>query len=782
MRYVALLAWLVMLPLLSYGQAKEDYAIGMLLDFRSAEMEPLLDALRQEIVAVVGEDATIRFPENSVLVNNFDGVLAETHYQTLLANETDLIIAFGPINNVVISRKPTHAKPTILFGSVNKDVVAIDTTQTTSGIDNFTYLISWQSYARDLQTFKTLYDFEQVGVIVEGPSELAQSLRTTLDQTFGDLDASYTLIPYTSPASLMAVVDQIDAVYLAEGFSIPVAERAQLAQILIDNRLPSFTATPREDVERGWMATNQSDESIDQFFRRIALSVEAVVNGQNLATLPIFIDFNERLTLNFNTAQLVDVPLKYSMIATTDLVADFNTIYAERTYSLVDVIQGVLDANLSLASSRKEVALAEQDVKTARSNYLPSLTASGTGTYIDPDLAEASNGQNPEYSTSGNVTLTQTLFSEGANANITIQNNLLQAQRANFEAAELDAILDGANAYFNVLILKANLQIRKQNLEVTRRNLHVAEQNFEAGQSGQADVLRFRSEMAQNMQALVEAINQLESGFHVLNLILNNPIEFRINVEGAAIAEGVFEDYNYEQLELWLDDSSQREVFINFLVDVALENAPELDVLDYNLEVIRRTIQLNGPRRFIPTVAAQAQYNRTFDQWGTGSLPSDVILKDNYNVGLSLSIPIFDGNREHINRQTAQIQQEQLAINRENTTQALERNVRDAVLDLINQIANIQLSQVSEDAAAQGLALTETAYSNGAVTIVQLIDAQTNHLQAQLARATANYNYLLSAMLLERTIGYYFLLHTPAENDAFIQRFADYQQARQAQR
>lgn len=782
MRYVALLAWLVMLPLLSYGQEKEDYAIGILLDFRSAELEPMMDALRQEIVAVVGEDATIRFPESSVLVNNFDATQAAANYQTLLANDTDLIIAFGPTNNLIISSQTTHAKPTILFGAVNQDVVQLDTTQTTSGIDNFTYLISWQSYAHDLQTFKTLYDFEHVGVIVQGPDELAQSLRTTLDQTFAELGATYTLIPYSSPASLTAVIDQIDAVYMAEGFSIPVAERAQMAQTLIDNKLPSFTSNLREDVELGWMATNQSDEGLDQFFRRIALTAEAVINGQDLATLPIFIEFNERLTLNFNTAELVGVPLKYSMIATTDIVADFDNLYADRTYSLLDVIQGVLDANLSLESSRQNVALAEQDVRTAKSNYLPSLTASGTGTYIDPDLAEASNGQNPEYSTSGNVTLTQTLFSEGANANITIQNNLLQAEQANFEAAELDAILDGANAYFNVLILKANLQIRRQNLDVTRRNLNIAEQNFEAGQSGQADVLRFRSEMAQNMQALVEAINQLESGLHLLNLVLNNPIDLRINVEDAITNQGVFEGYNYEQLERWVDDSAQREIFIDFLVEVALENAPELDVLDYNLEITRRTIQLNGPRRFIPTVAAQAQYNRTFDQWGTGALPSDLILKDNYNVGLSLSIPLFDGNREHINRQIAQIQQEQLTINRESTAQALERNVRDAVLDLINQIANIQLSQVSEDAAAQSLALTETAYSNGAVTIVQLIDAQTNHLQAQLARANANYNYLLSAILLERTIGYYFLLHSQAENDAFVQRFTDYLQARQAQR
>jgi len=89
---------------------------------------------------------------------------------------------------------------------------------------------------------------------------------------------------------------------------------------------------------------------------------------------------------------------------------------------------------------------------------------------------------------------------------------------------------------------------------------------------------------------------------------------------------------------------------------------------------------------------------------------------------------------------------------------------------------------VSEETAAQSLDLIEAAYSNGAVSIVELLDAQRNLLQAELARANATYNFLLSAILLERYLGYYFLLHTEAENQAFFQRFLTYQSTLGAQR
>jgi len=96
------------------------------------------------------------------------------------------------------------------------------------------------------------------------------------------------------------------------------------------------------------------------------------------------------------------------------------------------------------------------------------------------------------------------------------------------------------------------------------------------------------------------------------------------------------------------------------------------------------------------------------------------------------------------------------------------------VLNLMNQLANIKLSQVAEAAARESLDLVQTSYREGAVNIIQLIDAQNNYLQAKLANAGATYNFLITAIQLERFIGYNFLLHTEAENLDFRNRFQQY--------
>ena len=57
---------------------------------------------------------------------------------------------------------------------------------------------------------------------------------------------------------------------------------------------------------------------------------------------------------------------------------------------------------------------------------------------------------------------------------------------------------------------------------------------------------------------------------------------------------------------------------------------------------------------------------------------------------------------------------------------------------------------------------------------VQLLDAQNNYLQAQLASANANYNYLQGAMQLERSLGLFFLLQDEIERKVFIERFLEF--------
>ncbi len=672
-----------------------------------------------------------------------------------------------------MSGRSSYPKPTILFGAVNRDLVDVDLEKATSGIHNFTYLIESESYQNDLQIFKELTNFKKVGIVVEKEFVDILPLTETFDKELAALDADYQLIPYQTIAEIKSGLNDIDAVYLAGGFFLKDEEIKDLANTFIEKKLPSFTGTGIQDVEAGLFATNQGEENFDQFMRRISLNVEAYINGTNLSELPVFIEYNPRLIINFNTAELIGVPIKYSLIASTDFVGEFKNPLSEKEYDLLTAINQGLNQNLGLAASRKDIELSEQDVESAKSNYLPSASASISGTYVDPNLAEISNGQNPEFSTTGNVTVKQTIYNAGASANIDIQRELLKAQQESFNANELDLIFDVSNAYFNALILKSNTQIQVRNLDLTKRNLQIAEQSFDAGQSGKSDVLRFRSEIAQNTQSMVEAINRLEQGFISLNQVLNNPLNMEIDVDDAEIGAGIFEDYNYDQLTQLLDDPQLREPFIEFLVEEAKRNAPELKSLNYNLEATERSLELYGKGRYYPTLAAQGQYNRTFNRNGAGSeAPPGFSLVDGYyTLGASVSMPLFNQNLNNINQQIASIQKDQLNINKANTELAISANVRFNVLNLANQISNIELSKISESTAEEALELTQTAYSSGSVNIIQLIDAQNNYLNAQLARTNAVYNFLINALQLERSMGYYFLLHDKTENDQFRQRF-----------
>ncbi|MCH2214335.1 MAG: TolC family protein [Flavobacteriales bacterium] len=766
-----------------FSQTKETYQVGLLLDFRTAELEPLIQILQDQIIAVVGEDANIIFSEKNILVNNYDTNLAKAHYDQMIEGDADIIIAFGAVNNEVFSNIKSFEKPSILFGSVTSEFYNLDYDKKTSGRENFTYLLAPLTYEDDLRVLKELTGFTKVGIAVEEGLMDILSFDQVFSKIAKDLGIEYKLIPYTTADEILNGIDsEIDAYYQATGIALSNAEIKLVASKLLEEKIPSFTTTSIGDVELGFMATNRSLENTNIFFRRIALNIEAYVNGVKLSEMPLFLEFNDKITLNINTTQVVGIPIKYSMIGDANIIGDLKNSVSEKRYNLLDVMEAVLGGNLLLKSSRKDVELSEQNVRTAWSNYFPSVNGSASFVYVNPETAERSFGNNPEYSTSGAVTLDQVVYSPDANANISIQKYILSAQREILTANELDAVYNASLAYFNALIAKANLSIQNENLNLTKTNLEIASQNYEAGQSGKSDVLRFTSEKAQNKQGLVEAVNALNQAFYNLNQLLNNPIEMEIDVVDAELGKGVLANYNYQELKVLIDDPSMRESFVEYLTEVAIQNSPDIKSLDYNLSATERSLQLNGAGRFIPTASLQGQYNYIFNRWGAGSTANEFIgldlIDERYNIGVGISIPIVDRNLSNINRQIGQIQQDQLMINRENIELNIKANINAAILDLYNQIANIEISKISEEAAEESLELVQESYSNGAVNIVQLLDAQNNFLLAQQARVTAVYSFLASSIELERYLSYFFLLHTPEENQSFIQGFYEYVQSK----
>lgn len=774
-KYLNVLFFLLLsLPI--FSQTK-TYKVGFLLDKSNEEIEVQLSALETEIASVVGEDAQIIFPENTRLVNNFSPKTALENYNQLISNECDIIISFGSVNSKALIEKGEYSVPTILFGTLSKELVSNTSFTGLEKTKNFTSIVTLYSYEEDLTLLKQLVSPKRVAVFMEKAFMEAVPLQTTFQSLEDKLELELKLIPFVRLGDIKNNLEGFDAIYMVGGYYFSNEEIKNLANSLIDKGIPSLTTTPVIDVENGLLATNHDKSEIEQFFRRVALNVESIVLGDEFSEPTSFLTLKRGLTINYNTAKALGIPLKYSFIANTSFVGNLSEVSADKKYTLIEVMREAIEENLQLKTLVQDTLLSGQDVKLAKSNYLPNMTASASGVYVDPNLAEVANGQSPEFSTFGNITLNQTVFSEAANANISIQKLLRDAQKENYNSEELNTVYSAASNYFTALILKSNYLIQYENLELTKNNLRIATHNYEAGQAGKSDVLRFTSEMVQNTQSMVEAVNAFQQSLNSLNQVLNNPMETKIDVDETELEEGIFESYNYKQLESFLDDPSLRKPLVEFLVQEAIANAPELKVLDYNLQATSRSERLYGPGRFLPTVALQGQYNYTFNRSGAGStFPSFITAPPDgyYNVGVNVSIPILDSNRQNINKQIAAIQREQLNTSKDNLVLAIEKNINDAVLQMVNQISNIEISKVFEETAKEALDLTQTAYANGAVNIVQLLDAQNNYLQAQLARSNAIYNYLLSSMELERYLGNFFLLQTPEERQEFITRFLEF--------
>ena len=166
MRFFLSAMALLLCSLQSFSQT-EIYNIGFLVDKINPDLDEMLDILQEEILAVVGEDAEVRFSKNNRLTNNFSPELAQQQYDKLLANETDIIIAFGSINNEILANQKTYGKPTILFGSISENLIDKPPFNSSVKIENFTSIATVVSYEEDLKVLKEITSAKSVGVFIE---------------------------------------------------------------------------------------------------------------------------------------------------------------------------------------------------------------------------------------------------------------------------------------------------------------------------------------------------------------------------------------------------------------------------------------------------------------------------------------------------------------------------------------------------------------------------------------------------------------------------------------
>jgi len=764
----------------NWAQNKKAVTIGIVHDGLAISLDTFLENLNNELLTLLGSKYNVQIPADKILDADWSAKNASVCYNRLNQDsQVDIILGFGVLSSSVIAQEKTFPKPVIVLGIINPEIYHIaSVSQSSSGISNFSYILINQSVERDIDTFFRIYPYKNIGIvffdeILKMNSFYSDTFKAIMEKN----DTKYTALPIKQNIDdILNNLKDVDAVYLGHLGKFEGEEKVRLIEELTARGIPTFGFSVR-DARQGAFAAITPEENMPKIFRRIALDIEAVLDGENLANLPVHLSFEEKLTINMETARRLKFSPDFPVLSQAELLYEFD----DKTARLIDlnqVMQEAVQANLDLKIQELAVKSDEKEVSLAKSKYLPTFTLSANGVRIDEKRAEKSFGTQAEQTISGTASLQQIIFSEQALGNIAIQKHLLTASEQSREQIKLDIMLEAGEAYFNILVAQTFVDLRKENLDRIKKNLEISKQREMVGYSSRSDVYRWESQLATETKNLFEAKNTLRLAKIQVNKILHNPLDENFNVKNEFAGTGQF-NIN-ENFKNNVKNQQSMQVLTEFLIEEAKQKSTEIRQIDASIAALERASKSIRRQRFIPVLALGAEVDYFFSRSGAGSnaiglYGQPVETEDTqWYVGLSANLPLFKGGEIKHQFQQNEFEIMKLEQQKANLVQNIEMNVRAKVLDLALSVANLELSRQSADFAGKSYDMVQDAYSKGAVSIVELTDAQTNAFNAELAALNSVYDFHKNLLRTQRAISDFLVTKSSAEAMEFSIRFKDY--------
>ena len=774
--------FLFLTPEICAQSQKTHVQIGVIVDAKQPQINMLIEQLKRELDALLGAKFHIQILEDHILSANWSASFVAKNYEHLVQDhDIDMIIGFGVLTGSVIAQQGTYQKPVIALGIFDPELQDLPVPEDNrSGVHNLTYILwSHQSLGRSLDVFYNIFPYQKVGIVFysEVLAFLAKDTAFARD-IMKKNRTSFALIPFTDKFETLSIAarQSIDAFYIGYLGPSEGAERRAFIDAVNKSGIPSFGSSIA-DVQQGVLAAIAPEENFAKIIRRISLHVEAILNGENAAHLPVYVSFEENLTLNMQTAREIGFSPKFAVLTQAELVNEY-ALEGVRNVNLIQVMREAMNANLNLKIEAGAVDAAQQEVSLARTRLFPSLRVKVTGVQIDQDRAKGSFGQQAERTVTGAAGIEQLIFSDSARGNVSIQKHLLQASEYGYNKVKLDVILNAAEAYFQILKATTGRRIQSDNVELTRRNLEIAKQREAVGYSGRSDVYRWESRLAAANTDLLAAKNNVTLAKIQLNQLLNRPIGEPFIARETTLSDSLYISY-LSSVEQYIDTPQSLDIYTDFLIQEAIRNAPEMGQLSANLSALQRSLRSFGRARLLPTIGLGAEWQYIASRHGAGSdMPGVEPIDYPWNVSINASWPLFEGGATRANIRQTRSKINKLADQKARLVQVLELNVRIAVLDLTVRWVNLESSQKSAELAEKSLALIQDEYAQGRVSIVDLVDAQNAALAARLSTLDSEYEFLVSVLKTERAVGKFSMLNTPEEQRDFIKRFEVYLNAR----
>ncbi len=763
--------------------------IGTLFESPSEAAEALRTAVQQEVEDLAAPRFRVVFPEGARRIADGTASGVGEAVDRLLADPAvHIVLTHGPIAAAAVRARLGETplpKPVIAAFVLDAEagdfpIQTNEAGERVSGVENFAYLTfptdpGEIARLREVVPFGRLTYLMDRGLLAAAPDIEAQ-LRQNMEEA--GIEGRFVGVGASASEALAALPPDTEAVYVTPLPELLPGEFDALVRGLIARKLPSFSYLGRRDVDRGLLASLYVEADLVRLSRRIGLHVQRILLGEDAGSLPVDFRRQERLTLNMATARAIGIHPGWRVLADAERLHDELPADAPRL-TLASAVREALRANRELLAQDRAVEAGLGVVRSARAPLLPQVSASSQINRVDADRAAGSFGILPEWSATGALSLSWSLFSDRDRAASEIERQGQVSREQAREELRLDIAHAAAVAYLNVLRAATFERIQRENLGRTRVHLALARSRREIGVARATEVVRWESQLANHRKAVIEAGATLEVARIELNRLRDRPLE-----EAFATTETGLDAPEILASAAFLDEEVDTPFAFALLRDfMAVEAAaasPELRGLDAAIAASERALLAARRAFWAPTVTTFGELGTSRSAEASSGLdlfPDTAATEPNaldWSVGLSASLPLFAGGGRFGERIRAREELAGLRFRRRSVEQFIEQRLRSALHFAAASFTGIGLAEEAAVAARRNRELVTDAYEQGAVSILDLIDAQNTALLAEESAATAVHDYLLDLMDAHRAGGRIEIFVDSPDASGFVERVRAY--------
>lgn len=383
--------------------------------------------------------------------------------------------------------------------------------------------------------------------------------------------------------------------------------------------------------------------------------------------------------------------------------------------SLEQCLRLALENNPSIRSAESQARSTASRVDQHSAGLKPSVSASAR--HVE---------RRGSYSTSSGISINQ-LISDGGRtlAAVAAARRNSDAAFMNLEKARMDVVYNVTSAYFGVLQARWDVIVAEETVALYNEQLMKARSAYDAGIVARSDVTAAEVDLGNARLGLVRSKADLERTFAVLE----NTMGARNLPDRYHLAEAT------PPLEVKID--------LDTAMDQALKNRPDFAAELFGVQAAEATLRLQE-KSMSPELSAYAGYD-----WSRSGPGND----DDWQVGLSLSIPLYDGGLSEAKIEEAKASLEKERSDLDSFRMAILLEVKTALLDLEEARENIDVSGLVTEQARENLDLASGRYRVGVGNALEVSQAAENYSQAQKNHNQALYQYHLALAALQASMG-----------------------------